>query len=117
MEDKTLKEKVDLLFEDKKEKEKELYKEKRFKIPMKGRVSKGRMKKGFVTVVTFKENNNVDFVRKQIIGNTIKLEDGEPISIHALDKESIFFYKAKPIIFQGKGNLNSWNPFGQENET
>ncbi len=117
MDDKTLKEKVDLLIEDKRENEKKIYKEKKFKVPMKGKVSKGRMKKGFATIITIKENNNIDFVRKQIIGNTIKLEDGEPISIHALKKEDVFFYKNKPFIIQGKSNLNPWNPFKQKNET
>ncbi len=116
-EEKSLKEKVDLLFEEKREKEKQMYKEKKFKLPMKGKVSKGKMKKGFATVVVFKENNNIDFVRKQILGGTIKLEDGEPISIHSLKKEDVFFYKGKPVIFQPKPNLNPWNPLVTKQET
>ncbi len=117
MEEKTLKEKVDLLFEEKQEKEKEIYKEKKFKLPLKGKVGNGKVKKGFATIMVFKENKNIDFVKKQIIGGTIKLDDGEPISIHALDKEDIFFYKGKPFIMQGKSNLNPWNPFVKKDET
>ena len=117
MEEKSIKEKVDLLFKEKKEKEKEMFKEKKFRLPLKAKVSKGKMKQGYATVIAFKENNNIDFVRKQIIGGTIKLDDGEPISIHSLKKESIFFYKGKPVIFQPKSNLNPWNPFKQKDET
>lgn len=117
MEEKSLKEKVDELLEEKREKEKKVYKEKKFKLPMKGRVSKGKMKQGFATIMVLKENNNVDFVRKQIIGGTIKLEDGEPVSIHSLKKEDVFYYKGKPFIMQGKSNLNPWNPFIKTQET
>jgi hypothetical protein len=115
--EKSLKEKVDELMKEKNDKINEIYTEKKFRMPMKSKVSNGKVKKGFATVMTIKENNNIDFVRKQIIGNTIKLEDGEPISIHALQKEDLFFYKGKPFIFQPKGNLNAWNPLKQKDET
>lgn len=115
MEKKSLKNKVDELIKEKREKE--IYKEKKFRLPFKGKLGKSKVKKGFATVMTFKENKNIDFVKKQIIGGTIKLDDGEPISIHALDKEDIFFYKGKPFIMQAKSNLNPWNPFKQKQET
>lgn len=117
MEEKSLKEKVDELFEEKREKEKEIYKEKKFRLPFKGKVSKTKIKQGYVTVMVFKENNNVDFVRKQIIGGTIKLDDGEPSTIHSLKQKDLFFYKGKPFLLQAKSNLNSWNPFVEKQET
>lgn len=115
--EKSMKEKLDILLEDKLEKDKAKFKERRFKIPAKARVNRERVKKGYITVMTFKGNRNVDFVKKQIIGGTIKLEDKEPQSIHALRQEDMFFYKNKPILLQPKANLNPWNPLAEKNET
>ncbi len=117
MEELSLKEKVDILLEEKRQKEREIYKEKKFRLPFKGRVSKSKVKKGYVSVIVFKDNKNIDIVRKQIIGGTIKLDDGEPISIHSLKQEDLFYYKGKPMLFQSKSNLNPFNPFVQKHET
>ncbi len=116
MEDKTLKEKVDLLFKEKEDGDKKVYKEKKFRFPWKARVSKSRMRKGFVTVVTIYDNSNVEFIKKKIIGGTIKLDD-DPVSIHAINPEDIFFYKGKPFILQPKKRLNPYNPLKKDDET
>ena len=113
----SLKEKVDLLLEEKREKEKKLYKERKFKLPSKAKVSKTKSMKGYITVMTIKDNRTVDFVRKQIIGNTIKLTEGEPLSISALKSEDLFLYKGKPLLIQPKSHLNPWNPLTEKNET
>ncbi|KKL98951.1 hypothetical protein LCGC14_1819300 [marine sediment metagenome] len=117
VEDKSLKEKIDILFDEKEKEEKKKYKDKRFRLPMKAKVGKDKMNKGFITVMTIKGNRNVDFVRTKIIGGTIKMEDKEPRSIHALNQDDIFLYKNKPFIIQPKVNLNPWNPLKAKNET
>jgi len=123
IEEKTLKEKVDLLIKEKESEKNKLYKEKNFRVPFMSRVGKGAMKKGFATIVTMYDNRNIGFTKKKIIGGTIKLED-DPISIHAINPKDIFFYKGKPFIFQPKKRLNPYNPvttnddpIEKENET
>ncbi len=115
--EKSLKEKIDILFDEKEKEEKKKYKDKKFRMPMKAKVGKEKMTKGFITVMTIKENKNVDFVKTRVIGGTIKLEDKEPLSIHSLNQEDIFLYKNKPFIIQPKANLNPWNPVKTKNET
>ena len=106
--DKSLKEKVDEIYysEDRK-------KQKKFKIPFKGRVGKSKLKNGYITVVSIEENRNLDFIREPIIDGTIKLQD----TFHAIDETDVFFYKNKPIVFQAKKKLNPFNPLEGLNET
>jgi hypothetical protein len=109
----SLKEKIDFLLQ---EKAKDKYKTKKFRLPWGTKVTKGLMKKGYITVVTMHDNKNINFSKHKIVGGTVKL-DGDPISIHALDTEQMFFYKGRPFIFQPKSKLNPWDPLSGENET
>ena len=109
-EEPTLKEKVDALYYG----QEKVRKPKKFKIPMKARLNKGKMKKGYVTIVKFEDNMNIDFVREPIIDGTYKL-DGD--SFHAVDSEDVFFYKNKPVIFQAKRKLNPSNLLKSEHQT
>lgn len=87
-----------------------------FRMPFRGRVGNGKIKKGYVTIVTIQDNHAVDFTKEQIIDGTIKLSKGD-LSIHSLDPKDIFFYKNKPLIFQPKKSLNPYNPLKGEHET
>ena len=107
-EDKSMREKVDAIYG-----AIEHGKIKKFKIPRKGKVSKRKMKDGYVTVVSIEENRNCDFTKEPIIDGTIKLKD----TFHAIDDKDVFFYKNKPVIFQAKKKINPYNPLSGKNET
>jgi len=84
-----------------------------FKIPMKARVNKKKLKEGYVTIVEIGENKNVSFTKEPIVDSTIKLKD----TFHTLTSDDIFFYKGKPLIIQAKGRINPYNPLDGPNET
>lgn len=87
---------------------------KKFNLPFKARLSKGKVKKGYATVAVIRENKAIDFIREPIVDGTIKL-DGD--TFHAVSDEDIFLYKNKPFIFQAKNKLNPHNPLSGKNET
>lgn len=89
---------------------------KKFRMPGRGKISKTKMKKGYITVVTINDNKSVDFTRDRIIDGTIKLQGGD-LSFHAVDPEDVFTYKGKPLIFQPKRKLNPYNPLEGKHET
>lgn len=88
-------------------------KPKKFKMPLKGRVSKKRLREGYATIVVIGENKVVDFTREPIIDSTINVKD----TFHAVDSDDIFYYKGKPLIFQPKTKINPYNPLEGKNET
>lgn len=104
-----LEKKLDEVLEPKRKKDK-----KKFKLPRKAKLSKGRMKNGYVTVAIVRDNKNVDFEK-------VKLEDGVYIldgaTYHTTDEDSIYFYKGKPIVFQSVKRRNPRNMLEGENET
>ncbi len=89
-----------------KEREKSRKKSKKFKIPMKARVSKSKLRKGYVIVQEIKENKEVDFSKVPIVDGTIKLGD----TFHAIDETDIFTHKGKPFLHLPKKKINAWNP-------
>lgn len=91
-------------------------KKKKFKLPLKSKVSRGKAKKGYATIVVFNDNKTIDFIREPIVDSTI-LIGGETKSIHAIDSNDVFTHKGKPIIFQAKKKLNPYNPLNGNNET
>jgi len=95
---------------------KEEYKPKKFRLPGKGKISKAKMKKGYVTIATINDNKEIDFTKDRIIDGTIKLQGGD-LSFHAVDPSDIFSYKGKPFIFQPKRKLNPYNPLEGKHET
>lgn len=88
-------------------------KKKKFKLPRKARISKRKLKSGYVTVVVMNDNHNIDFIKEEIEGSTIRLGD----TWHAIEDEDIFFFKGKPIIFLPKKRKNPYNPLKLPNET
>ncbi len=91
-------------------------KDKKFRLPMKAKVGKSKLKKGFITVVTLNENKEVSFVKKPIIDGTYALDEGY-ITIHATESKDILTYKGKPLVIQAKTKLNPYNPYEGEHET
>ena len=114
LEDLPLAKKVDLILKNQEEiKQKELSKEKKFRLPMKAKVNKTKLKKSYATVQVIDENKNVHFTRKQIVDGTIRLDD----TYHAVDDLDILIYKGKPLIIQPKHRANPWNPINATKET
>ena len=70
------------------------------KIPFMARVGKGNARKNYVTVIKLNENRNVDFEKKQIVEQTIMVDDVPRLA----SGEYIFNYKNKPILI-----LPSWS--------
>jgi len=84
-----------------------------FRLPLRAIVSRGRLRKGYLTIAQISENMSVDFRREPIIDGTVKLED----TYHAIEDFDIFSYKGKPFIFQAKNKLNPYNPLEGRHET
>lgn len=100
-----IEEKMDMILQQKPKKS--------FKIPRKARLSKKKLKEGYVTVMVLNENKNIDFKREPIEGNTVRLKD----TWHAAENDDLFFFKGKPFIIQPKHRKNPYNPFKEKNET
>jgi len=88
-------------------------KKKKFFIPFSARVSRKKMKEGYVSIVTIEDNHNISFRKEKIADGVIKLDD----SFHAINSNDIFFYKGKPFIFQPKRKQNPYNPLIGKHET
>ncbi len=88
-------------------------KQKKFRIPFKARISKKRMREGYITIAIIRDNKNIDFVKEPIVDGTYKLND----TIHAVDEKDIFFHKGKPFVFQPKRTINPYNPLAEEHQT
>jgi len=88
-------------------------KPKAFRLPLRAKLSKGKLKKGYVTVQVIDDNKGINFVREPIIDGTIKL-DG---TFHAIEEYDILNYQGKPFIIQPKSKLNPYNPLEGKHET
>jgi len=84
-----------------------------FKLPLRARVGKAKLRKGYIIVEVLNENKNVDFTRLPIIDGTIKIGD----TYHAVESLDIFEYKGKPLLIMPKNKLNPYNPIDGKNET
>ena len=93
---------------------KELKKKKRkFRMPLKGKVSNKNMRDGYVTVIVIHPNKNVEFRKETIEEGTINIDD----TWHAVKSGDVFFYKGKPMILMPKTKKNPYNPLEGDNET
>lgn len=94
-----LTDKVDLLYDEFSEKNK-----KKLKIPRKAKVSKGRIKKGWVGILRIDENNVIT-AEKQKIQDSTYLSKEE--TYHATDGREILLWEGKyPIIIQPSWKTN-----------
>lgn len=105
----TLKEKADAaykfakIFDEMNEKEKKKLK-KKLKLPRKAKVSKGRMKKGWVGVLFLNENRVIKGEKVKLEGGTYKTKDD---NYHVTDGRELIFWDGKfPILFQRHDKLN-----------
>lgn len=108
---KPLLEMVEELYEDKHSDKK---KKRKFRLPRKGKVSKGKMKRGFMTIQRIDDNGNVTFEKQRISDATYQLSTGD---YHTSSKEDILSYKGKPFVIQATKKLNPYNPNNQTTKT
>lgn len=95
------------------QKAKVVKKAKKFRLPLKARVSKARLNRGYVTVIEIAENNALNFRREQIVDDTIKLDD----TYHAVDSEDCLSYKGKPAVIIPRKSKYPYNPNHIKNTT
>ena len=111
IEKKSIKELLQLLVkeneEDKKDKEKK--KTGKFSIPFLSRLSRGNLKKGYVTVCYIQDNKEVKFF-KTPINESVLMAEGRP---HLALAEYMLTYKGKPMLI-----IPSWNlePFSSKGD-
>jgi hypothetical protein len=111
----TLKEKIDDLNEYiKNDKKFKKFKEKKLKFPRKAKVSKSRMKKGWLGILFLNENRVVQGQKVKTDGGTYRTKDG---GIHVSDGNELMFWESKhPFVFQRYDKLNPTNLFRKEGE-
>lgn len=100
--EKSLKEKVD-------EMHNTLYdpKTKKIKIPRKAKVRKGKVKKGWVGVLTIDTNGNISGEKQKLAEFVIRTKDG---LYHTTDGREILFWQGKfPIVIQPSWRNNPLN--------
>ena len=115
MEGKTLKEKIDILFEDKIKEQTRPIKKKKIKIPRKAKVRHGRKKKGWVGILRIDENFNISGERQKIEDSAFTLKGGDT---HATNGQEVLFWNGKfPVIIQEVKSLNPTKFNSGENET
>ena len=100
-----LAQKVDELYAKEHPKEKK----KEFRLGRKGRLSKSKVKRGFIIVQKIDENKNISFEKQKIIDSTFRTKDD---NYHAISDEDILFLKGKPIVIQSSIKLNPYQPTG-----
>jgi hypothetical protein len=88
-------------------------KSKSWRMPLKGKLGKTKLKQGYITIVEITENNVVNFTKEIIQGGTIKLGD----TYHAVEGEDILSFKGKPLIIVPKKSKWPYNPNKVENST
>lgn len=97
-----LEEKLDKL-SDKGEKVRKKWK---FKLPFKAKISKGKLKQNYVTVMKIQENGGVDFVREQVVDQTIMLDKVPRLA----SGRYVLNYKNKPLVIQPMWSVEPFAP-------
>lgn len=97
MEDKTLKEKIDILFE---KAAKEEPKKNKFNLPLSIRIMKGKLRKNYILVLFIYMNGNTVFKLLPIEDNTVKVND----IYYDATADYILRYKKWPLLI-----LPEWN--------
>lgn len=109
----SLKEKIDFIFNTiQGEGEKKIIK--KLKLPSKAKVSKNRMKKGWVGVLFINENRVISGQKVKLDGGTYKTKDG---NYHVTNGKELMFWDGKyPILWQRYDKLNPTNLLSSEGE-
>lgn len=95
-----IEEKLDMIAEGKKKP-----KDKKFKLPFRGKVGKGKVKKNWATYLIINENREVDFKKFQIDEQTVVI-DGIP---KIATPEEMLTYKGKPFVIQPSWSVKPWS--------
>jgi hypothetical protein len=113
MEEKTLTDKVDEIYNAFQEIDKK--KIRKFRVPRRGKVSKRQGRRGYSTILRIDDNGNCDFEKRPIEDSTYRLKKGDYHT--AEEKDMNLSYKGKPFIIQASKKLNPHNPLDGTNET
>jgi len=81
-------------------------KEKKFKIPFGKKVGKAQAKKNYVTVIKINENNNLEFLKKQIEEQTFMV-DGVP---RLGTPDYVLRFKNNPVVIQPSWSNRPYSP-------
>ena len=88
-------------------------KERKFKLPWKGKVGKAKVKKGWATIAIIRNNGNIDFVKRQIRDGTVEVE-GFP-RVGTIDYK--LSYKGKPFFIIPEWSMKPFSPVDNYSET
>jgi len=86
---------------------------KRFRMPIRGKVTKSRLKNGYATVLVIGENDSCSFTREQIQDSTVKIGD----TFHHAEGDNCLSYKGKPLLIIPKKSNKPYNPNQVDNTT
>lgn len=115
----SMKDKVDASYElakafkemDEREKQKLI---KKLNIPRKAKVSRSRMKKGYIGVLFLNDNRVIRGEKVQLDGGTYRTKDK---NCHVTDGSELIFWEGKyPLVFQRNDKLNPTNLFKEATE-
>lgn len=101
----------------KEEVESQKKKPKKFRLPGRGKVSKGQVKKGYLTILVVNENGAVDFRKEPLKDSTVKIRDNENLTFHAVNPEDVLSYNGKPFVIIPRNKKNPYNPSKGDNQT
>jgi hypothetical protein len=85
----------------------------KFKLPFKAKLSKGNIKKDFITVMLIYENGNTEYIKAPIKNGTIDV-DGIP---RLSTSDYTLYYKGKPMIILPAWSLQPFSPVGNYSDT
>lgn len=105
-EEKSLKEVISELSDTLKEQKILKEKKKSFFLPLKGRVGKAKVKKGWATYMIIRENRNVEFIRKPIEQQTVVIDDVPRIAT----PDEVLSYKGKPFVILPSWSVKPFSP-------
>jgi len=103
----SMKEKIDILFNQNSQASSPNVKIKPIKIPRKAKVRRGRAKKGWIGVIKIDETGVISGEKQKVEDSVFKLKAG---TYHATDGQEIFSWEGKfPVIIQETKKLNPVN--------
>jgi len=88
-------------------------KQKKFKMPRKGKVSPKKASKGFVTIMKINENGYIDFSKEQIKEQTVMV-DGVP---RLTTPEYVLHWKKNPVVILPSWSVKPYSPEEQHDKS
>ena len=79
----------------------------KLRFPVRAKVKRNKLKKGWIGIMRIGENQNVSFEKVQIEGGTYNTSDG---TYHTSDGREILFFNGKfPLLVQEEKKINPYN--------